>query len=180
MATASCSSGTSIGSTWWPSDSSSRAASAAAVRHSSCTGTSAIIGASKYATRSPDGSRSHQDRLVSPAGSGAAQNGSPTAGPASTSSSAAVSRTVRPIGPDVARPTGSPYIGAELTRPRLGFRPTRPQQPAGIRIEPPPSEPCASGTSPAATAAPAPPLEPPAVRVRSQGVRAGGATSGSV
>ena len=37
-----------------------------------------------------------------------------------------------------------------------------------------------AGTSPAATAAAAPPLEPPAIRSRSHGVRAGGATSGSV
>ena len=49
-----------------------------------------------------------------------------------------------------------------------------------MRIEPPPSEPGATGTSPAATAAAAPPDEPPAVRVRSHGVTAGGATSGSV
>ena len=58
--------------------------------------------------------------------------------------------------------------------------PNSPQTLAGMRIEPPPSLPCANGSSPAATAAPAPPLDPPAERVRSQGVRAGGATSGSV
>jgi hypothetical protein len=43
-----------------------------------------------------------------------------------------------------------------------------------MRIDPPPSLPWAAGASPAATAAPAPPLEPPADRDRSQGVRAGG------
>ncbi len=42
-----------------------------------------------------------------------------------------------------------------------------------MRMEPPPSEPCAIGQSPAASAAAAPPLEPPALRVRSQGVRQG-------
>ena len=47
-------------------------------------------------------------------------------------------------------------------------------------MEPPPSEPWATGTSPAATAAAAPPEEPPAIRVRSQGVTAGGNPSGSV
>ena len=47
-------------------------------------------------------------------------------------------------------------------------------------MEPPPSEPCATGTSPAATAAAAPPEEPPAIRVRSQGVTEGGLPSGSV
>ena len=37
-----------------------------------------------------------------------------------------------------------------------------------------------AGTIPAATAAPAPPLDPPADRLGSHGVRAGGATTGSV
>ncbi len=141
---------------------------------------SAMTGSANRATRRRPGSRSHQSRKVSPAGSGAAQNGSPTAGPAITSSRAAASRTVRASGPAVPRPTGSPCIGLPLIRPRLGLNPTRPQHEAGIRIDPPPSDPCATGTSPAATAAPAPPLEPPAIRVRSHGVRAGGATSGSV
>jgi hypothetical protein len=52
--------------------------------------------------------------------------------------------------------------------------PNSPHALAGIRIDPPPSLPCAAGASPAATAAAAPPLEPPADLVRSQGVRAGG------
>jgi hypothetical protein len=47
--------------------------------------------------------------------------------------------------------------------------PTRPQELAGMRIEPPPSEACAIGTMPAATAAAEPPLDPPVLRVRSQG-----------
>ena len=49
-----------------------------------------------------------------------------------------------------------------------------------MRSDPPPSEPWATGTSPAATAAPAPPLLPPGERVGSHGLRAGGATSVSV
>src|SRR5580658_1708345 len=48
------------------------------------------------------------------------------------------------------------------TRPRDGFMPDRPQQADGIRMEPPPSEPVASGTMPAASAAAVPPEEPPA------------------
>ena len=40
-----------------------------------------------------------------------------------------------------------------------------------MRIEPPPSFPWASGNMPAATAAPAPPLEPPAERLVSHGLR---------
>jgi len=56
-------------------------------------------------------------------------------------------------------------------RPRVGFKPNRPQAEAGMRIEPPPSLACAAGRMPAATAAAAPPEEPPALRVGSQGLR---------
>lgn len=42
-----------------------------------------------------------------------------------------------------------------------------------MRIDPPPSLPWASGTMPAATAAAAPPLEPPDERLKSQGLRVG-------
>ena len=170
--------GTGTSTTSWPRPSSSREASSQAVRHSASTGVSAMTGWANRAIRSRPGSRSQASRKV-PSGSGA-QLGSPVRGPASTSRRAAASRTVRAIGPAVARPIGSPYIGKPLMRPREGLRPTRPQQEAGMRIEPPPSEPWASGTRPAATAAAEPPEEPPAIRVRSQGVTAGGCPSGSV
>jgi hypothetical protein len=49
-----------------------------------------------------------------------------------------------------------------------------------MRIEPPPSEPCAIAQRPAASAAPAPPLEPPEFRERSHGVRQGPFSSESV
>src|SRR5690348_2860760 len=61
--------------------------------------------------------------------------------------------------------------GAGETRTREGLSPKRPQHAAGMRIEPPPSEPCASGSTPAATAAAAPPEEPPGVREVSHGLR---------
>src|SRR5438094_5831592 len=48
-----------------------------------------------------------------------------------------------------------------------------PAHDAGIRMEPPPAVPIASGPSPAATAALAPPLEPPGVRSRFHGLRVG-------
>ena len=64
--------------------------------------------------------------------------------------------------------------------PRPALSPNRPQQAAGMRIEPPPSLAPATGTMPAATAAAAPPEEPPGVRPRSQGLRAGPKRSGSV
>ena len=83
---------------------------------------------------------------------GGAQVASPSSEPAIRSSSAADSATVRVSTPSATR-NESPSVGASDTRPRAGFRPTSPQQAAGMRIEPPPSLPCASGTIPAATAA---------------------------
>jgi hypothetical protein len=47
----------------------------------------------------------------------------------------------------------------------------RPHALAGMRIEPPLSLPCAIGTIPAATLAADPPLEPPAVVSRFQGLQ---------
>src|SRR5207248_11651855 len=83
--------------------------------------------------------------------------------------------------PVVASPAqSSPSRGPLEMRPRDGFRPTRPQHDAGMRIVPPPSPPCESAQSPAARAAAAPPLEPPAVRVRSTGFFAGGNIGPSV
>src|SRR4051812_6176929 len=70
--------------------------------------------------------------------------------------------------------------GEKDTRPRDGFMPKRPQQAAGVRIEPPPSLAWAAGTMPAATAAAAPPDEPPGVRDRSQGLRQIPSSSDSV
>src|SRR5437660_1428383 len=54
--------------------------------------------------------------------------------------------------------------------PAVPFIPTRPQKPAGMRIDPPPSPPVASGTRPPATAAAEPAEDPPVVLVRSQGL----------
>src|SRR5947209_19378949 len=87
------------------------------------------------------------------------------------SSISALSLTVRASAPYTLKPSQSASRGCEETRPRLDFIPTMPQQAAGIRIEPPPSDPVAAGTIPAATAAAEPPEEPPAVRSRCQGLR---------
>ena len=58
---------------------------------------------------------------------------------------------------------GMPAASADLaTRSRVGLNPTRPQQAAGIRIEPPPSLACAIGRAPAATSAADPPDDAPA------------------
>ena len=52
-------------------------------------------------------------------------------------------------------------------------KPTTPQNAAGMRSEPPVSEPWASGPMPVASATAAPPLEPPQVRAGFQGFRVG-------
>ena len=64
--------------------------------------------------------------------------------------------------------------GAEVERvefPVEGRIPTRPVYEAGNRVLPPMSVPMASGVTPAATDATAPPEDPPGVRLRSQGLR---------
>src|SRR5690242_15882338 len=83
----------------------------------------------------------------------------------------ALSATLRATDPYTARPSQPSVLGSSDTRPRVGFIPTSPHAAAGIRIDPPPSDAVAAGTSPAATAAAEPPDEPPVVRVGSQGLR---------
>src|SRR5215468_5935234 len=95
-------------------------------------------------------------------------------GPALTSSSAAASRTLRVTTNSTEKPLQrSPSAGPKELRPRVGLSPTRPHMLAGPRIEPPPSLAWATGTIPAATAAAAPPLDPPALCARLQGLRVG-------
>ena len=87
---------------------------------------------------------------------------------------------MRAIGPDVPSPSDPDTNGAGEMRPREGLIPKSPQQEDGIRIEPPPSLACATGARPAATAAAAPPLDPPGVRDGSQGLRQSPFNSDSV
>src|SRR5712692_4668813 len=58
-------------------------------------------------------------------------------------------------------------------RPNDALKPKTPAKAAGIRMDPPPSVPMCNGPKPAAAAAEAPPLEPPGVRSRFQGLRVG-------
>ena len=91
---------------------------------------------------------------------GAAMTVSPMPGPRTASSKAAVSRTLRLTHSSTPRLLSSRYGPSEM-RPCVGFRPTSPQADAGMRMLPPPSLAWAMGTMPAATAAAAPPLDPP-------------------
>jgi hypothetical protein len=91
-----------------------------------------------------------------------------------TSRFGAVARTVRDTASSLENPAQrSPSAGPNELRPRVGFNPTRPQCAAGTRIDPPPSLACAAGTSLAATAAAAPPLDPPALCASCHGLRVG-------
>src|SRR5262249_59479368 len=88
-----------------------------------------------------------------------------------TDSMSATSDTVRAIGPDTASESHASSRGYTGTRPGVVRNPTTPQNAAGVRREPPRSEPWASGPMPVARATAAPPLEPPHVRARFQGFR---------
>src|SRR5215213_9009754 len=81
----------------------------------------------------------------------------------------AASATVRVIGPKWARSI-RPLAGYWAINRHDGLSPNSPVKPHGIRIDPAPSVPCARGPSPAATAADAPPDEPPGVRLSCHGL----------
>jgi hypothetical protein len=82
----------------------------------------------------------------------------------------ATSATWRAMGPTVSncalRPTLLPRM--EIA-PCVGLRPQTPFTAAGVRTEPPVSEPSAAAQRSAASAAPAPPDEPLGMRSRDQG-----------
>ena len=110
----------------------------------------------------PDAQRLVDADLLRPtAGSAAgAITPSPGNGAQVASRTAAVSRTECETTCWTETPHSS-RIGPIEPRPRDGLRPTRPHMAAGMRIDPPPSEALAHGTIPEATAAAAPPLDPP-------------------
>src|SRR5262245_10255397 len=83
----------------------------------------------------------------------------------------ATSPTVRPIGPSTDSVSNGRLSGPCGTRPGPGRSPTTEQKLAGVRRLPPRSEPVASQTCPAASAAADPPDEPPTVSRVFQGLR---------
>src|SRR5881392_3254791 len=84
--------------------------------------------------------------------------------PAIAPSISARTAAVCAIGPAWSIDHESGSTPARLTRPYVGLRPLIPQSEAGMRIEPPVSDPSAPGASAAATATPEPEDEPPATR----------------
>src|ERR1700712_627174 len=83
----------------------------------------------------------------------------------------AASRTDLASGPSTDNVFQPGKPGSLGTAPNVGLCPTTPQKEAGIRIDPPPSVPRARQVMPAATDAPATPLDPPGVLPRSHGFR---------
>ena len=106
-------------------------------------------------------------------GTGAAEV-SPSSRPCITSNRIFKSVIVRAIGPTTPSsangPTDSGKCPVAGMRPGVGFRPQIPVKWAGTRIEPPPSLPTPPAEHLEAMAADSPPLEPPDVRERSQGL----------
>src|SRR5271157_6577530 len=103
-----------------------------------------------------------------------AESASPASGPAITSNSARRSATERAIGPTTPIHESAPAPGGKCPvagmRPGVGFSPQMPEKCAGVRIEPPPSLPTPPAEHAEAIAAASPPLDPPALRERSQGL----------
>ena len=91
-------------------------------------------------------------------------------GPAIALSTSATSATLRAIGPSTLSVDHAVGAGQAGTRPGEGRSPTTLQKLAGLRSEPPMSEPSAIGSIPHASATAAPPLLPPHVFVRSYGL----------
>src|SRR6516162_6307187 len=110
-------------------------------------------------------------------GSDGSESGSAGCSPLIASSNNARSSTLRAIGPCNVRLRSILKAGLCATRPMLGRRPTTPQKLAGLRSEPPMSEPWASHAVPLARAAAAPPEDPAADRDRSHGLRVAPKTS---
>ena len=80
---------------------------------------------------------------------------------------------MRASGPTVSSDCDSGIAPARLTRPTVVFNPVTPQKCAGMRIEPPVSEPSAAKVSRAATAEPEPDDEPPVMCATFQGLCTG-------
>ena len=97
--------------------------------------------------------------------------GSAASSPTIASNSRARSSTLRAIGPSTPSVESILAPGVAATRPGDGLMPVTPQKLAGLRSEPPRSEPCAIQAMPVASATAAPPEEPDADNRVFQGFR---------
>ncbi|CAM4363957.1 hypothetical protein COSO111634_37990 [Corallococcus soli] len=128
---------------------------------------------STHASRSPFNARGS----AAPSGGTGGTSGLRRSAPSMRDRMSRRSATERASGPEHAMwrtwrgPSGMSGMWPALeTRSSVGLMLTMPQKCAGSRTEPPMSLPTSNGVRPAATAADAPPLEPPGVRVRSCGL----------
>src|SRR6266540_3359031 len=96
--------------------------------------------------------------------------GSAGSAPWMTVRTTAVSVTLRVIGPAVSWAAEIGTMPVRLTRPSVGFSPTRPLAPDGQTIEPSVSVPIATVARSAATAAPDPELDPQGLRSSAYGL----------
>ena len=99
------------------------------------------------------------------------EKGSRRSAPSMASRKRPRSPTLRAIGPCWPSTSNSLAEGPEGTRAAEGRRPTQPQKLAGLRNDPPMSEPWASQAVPETSAAPDPPDEPATERDVFQGLR---------
>lgn len=115
----------------------------------------------EISTRSEDRSTGRRTASASPAwpSSGLAM-GSRLSALAMALSSKAVSATSRPIGPCTDSTDQPWWRRSEATSPGLGRKPTTPDQAAGLRSDPPVSEPVHRGSIEVARATPEPPEKP--------------------
>ena len=122
----------------------------------------------------PNGSRTTPTRNRRPGGSasgaGKKDCGSRASGPRVSPKTARASATERVSGP-ACDSVSFTVPGQTGIAPSVGLNPTTPQNDAGMRIEPPPSVPIATGTAPDATVAAEPALEPPEFLAGSHGLR---------
>ena len=117
--------------------------------------------------------RGESARRVPASGRGVAPASAPIgpgSAPSIASSMSALSRSVRVIGPGWSWEWLSGRIPRSGSRPRVALMVDVPQMAEGMRREPAVSVPVAAGVVCEASAAPLPPLEPPAPRERSQGL----------
>src|SRR4029077_373913 len=87
----------------------------------------------------------------------------PGGNPAITSKPKAASATLRANGPMWSSVSDSGHTPARLTASCVPLNPTIPQPAAGVRNDPPVAVPRVTAESPAATAPPDPPLDPPGI-----------------
>ncbi len=91
--------------------------------------------------------------------------------PAVASRSGTRSAGVRAMNPGVSSEGASGTQPSRGIRPKARLIPATPHKAVGMRMEPPVSVATAAGTSPAATAAADPPLDPPGTKSRLHGLR---------